>query len=161
MVLLKLSHKEPSKKLTHKRLTVMFGKALNVPMVARKCLLEVFTIIYTILEISMFMSPPPHRLFLRLKLEKLFYLGPLNWVCGYIWRVLTSSSNLSLGIQLIGHWKSLRGLILGLLTYSDPVLEYRRADSLKVDIHNAYICPLWQGIKSISSRSCLTFEHKA
>ena len=74
--------------------------------------------------------------------EKLFDLDLSNLVCGYIWRILTSSSNLGLDLQIIGQLRPLKGQILGFFALFGPVLEKGRAYDLKDHKYKAYICPL-------------------
>ena len=89
-------------------------------------------------------APSPQRFFSCTISEQLFDITFSNLVCGYILRILTSSLNLGLGLQIICQWRPLNCQIWGFLTHFGPVLEKRRAHDLndhKYDTY-MYICPL-------------------
>ena len=60
--------------------------------------------------------------------EKLFALGLLILVCGYIWWMSPASSTFVLGLSQIGQCRPLKDQNLGFWLHFGPLLNYSGAD---------------------------------
>ena len=97
---------------------------------ARKCILRSSACIMQII-------------LLRAIIQKLFHLALSNLVCGYTWRILTSSSNLGLGLQIIGQWRPLQAQILGFLHFLGQFWT-KEGHMISMIIHIMYIYVLYK-----------------
>ena len=73
---------------------------------------------------------------------KTIWPSPFKFSMWVIWKILKSSSNLGLRLQIIGQWRPLRGQILGFYALFGPVLEKGMVYDLKDHKYKAYICLL-------------------